>query len=579
MMIQNRVTGLSTPTFSESAGSQAQDPLKQSLAGCHGAGGGSFSSVSNSPISYGKTTSPDALQSGAAGTNSGQPTLQSALTQIAQLLRELLPLLLSRMSQNNQSSGTGGGQQGSGSSLGGSGQQGSGQNTSGTNNPIDFSKFASPSNNLPATNSGTSSSDSIKGTSLAAAPVSVNSPVKETSLAASPVTTSSTSSDTSSIKGTSLAASPVTTSSSGSTPAKETSTDNTTVSAPTSKSVAATLAADATHSVSSTSKVSATSATSEVSSSKSTGLAGMTGFAKAANTTGGAGGKVVTVSTVDELQKSLEGDEPTTIKLSKDLSSADKVVLKFGANKTLEGTSEGTGLHNIYLASDKTAGNDVFQNLNFTHDDRYRANGDIPLFISNGSGYWIDHNTFSGTKDKDATGLDKLLYVGGTADNVTLSNSVFKDNEYGVILGQPDDSASAKQTYGGYPRMTIANNVFDNLDVRAPGLMRQGKFDVYNNTINNFHLGYTIASNATVLSQSNYFNGGYDVNAKSSNSGVLDDKGDAAGFKDIGSNVSFKQSSATTDWVPDYSRTIKTPEEANAYNLANAGAGKGSFAS
>lgn len=91
------------------------------------------------------------------------------------------------------------------------------------------------------------------------------------------------------------------------------------------------------------------------------------------------------------------------------------------------------GLNNIYLASDKTAGNDVFRNLDFTHDARYRANGDIPLFISNGQGYWIDHNTFSGTKSKDATGLDKLLYVGGTADNVTLSNSEFKDNEYGVI--------------------------------------------------------------------------------------------------------------------------------------------------
>ncbi|MCX8959025.1 type III helper protein HopAK1 [Erwinia psidii] len=407
-----------------------------------------------------------------------------------------------------------------------------------------------------------------------------------TSLATAPA------SDNSTAKATSPAASSTTQSAGGNATAADTSAVSSTAGTTVSKLATSQSASDAVASVSSSSstskvasssstdKVASSSATSAVSASKSSGLSGMTGFAKAANTTGGAGGKVVTVSTVEELQKSLEGDEPTTIKLSKDLSSANKVVLKFGANKTLEGTSEGTGLHNIYLASDKTAGNDVFQNLNFTHDDRYRANGDIPLFISNGSGYWIDHNTFSGTKDKDATGEDKLLYVGGKADNVTLSNSVFKDNEYGVILGQPDDSASAKQTYGGYPRMTIANNVFDNLDVRAPGLMRQGQFDVYNNTINNFHLGYSIASNATVLSQSNYFHGGYDVNHKSSNAGVLDDKGDAAGFKDIGSNVSFKQKSATTNWVPtEYSRTVKTPEAANAYNLANAGAGKGGFAS
>ncbi|MEX5689790.1 pectate lyase family protein, partial [Pseudomonas silesiensis] len=78
-------------------------------------------------------------------------------------------------------------------------------------------------------------------------------------------------------------------------------------------------------------------------------------------------------------------------------------------------------------------------------------------------------------------------YVGGTADSVSLANSKFQNNEYGVILGQPHDSAQAKAEYKGYPRMTIANNVFSNLDVRAPGLMRHGQFDVLNNSIDNFH--------------------------------------------------------------------------------------------
>ncbi|WP_168393287.1 type III effector [Erwinia amylovora] len=305
------------------------------------------------------------------------------------------------------------------------------------------------------------------------------------------------------------------------------------------------------------------------------GLAGITGYAKAANTTGGSGGKVVTVSTVDELEKNLTGDEPTTIKLAKSLSASDKTVIKFGANKTLEGTSQGMGLNNIYLASDKTAGNDVFRNLDFTHDARYRANGDIPLFISNGQGYWIDHNTFSGTKSKDATGLDKLLYVGGTADNVTLSNSEFKDNEYGVILGQPDDSDASAQKYGGYPRMTIANNIFNNIDVRSPGLMREGKFDVYNNLIDNYNLGFTLAKNATVFSQANYFENGYDMNNRSSSSGSLNDYGNALGFRDVGSNVSFLQTSKGSASAPvEYSRSVMTAEAARNYDLANAGAGK-----
>lgn len=300
-------------------------------------------------------------------------------------------------------------------------------------------------------------------------------------------------------------------------------------------------------------------------------MSGMVGFAKASGTTGGNNGEVVTVNTVEELKKNLEDDKARTVRLGANLSADSKVTIKFGANKTLLGTDGGNGLHNIYLASGKNAGNDIFQNLNFTHDSRYRENGDMQMFISSGQKYWIDHNTYTGTKDQNPKGLDKLLYVGGTADNVSLTNSKFQNNEYGVILGQPDDSAAAKATYAGYPRMTIANNSFNNLDVRAPGLMRHGNFDVYNNLIDNFHLGFTATGDAHILSQANYFENGQDVARKASNKGVLDDYGDAH-FKDIGSNVSFTQKSPVTVWTPSYHRDVKTAEQAKAYDLANAGA-------
>ncbi|KPW37473.1 Type III helper protein HopAK1 [Pseudomonas coronafaciens pv. atropurpurea] len=119
--------------------------------------------------------------------------------------------------------------------------------------------------------------------------------------------------------------------------------------------------------------------------------------------------------------------------------------------------------------------------------------------------------------------------------------------------------------------MTIADNVFSNLDVRGPGLFRQGEFDVFNNSIDKFHLGFTATGNATILSQANYFSNGVDVSHKASNRGVLDDYGDAH-FKDIGSNVSFTQKSSTTEWTPSYNRDIKTAQEARAYDQANAGA-------
>ncbi|KPZ01937.1 pectate lyase family protein [Pseudomonas syringae] len=300
-------------------------------------------------------------------------------------------------------------------------------------------------------------------------------------------------------------------------------------------------------------------------------MSGIVGFAKEANTTGGNGGEVVTVNTVADLKKYMEDDKARTVKLGANLSADSKVTINFGANKTLLGTDKGNSLHNIYLASGKTASNDIFQNLNFDHDSRYRENGDMQMFISSGQKYWIDHNTYSGTKDQNPKGLDKLLYVGGKADNVSLTNSKFQNNEYGVILGQPDDSAQAKAEYKGYPRMTIANNVFSNLDVRAPGLMRHGLFHAYNNSIDNFHLGFTATGDATILSQANYFAKGVDVSDKASNSGVLDDYGDAH-FKDIGSNVSFTQKSAVTAWTPSYQSNIKTAEAARAYDLAHAGA-------
>ncbi|WP_024681947.1 type III helper protein HopAK1 [Pseudomonas syringae] len=300
-------------------------------------------------------------------------------------------------------------------------------------------------------------------------------------------------------------------------------------------------------------------------------MSGMIGFAKEANTTGGNNGEVVTVNTVADLKKYMEDDKARTVKLGANLSADSKVSINFGANKTLLGTDKGNTLHNIYLASGKTASNDIFQNLNFNHDARYRENGDMQMFISSGQKYWIDHITATGTKDQNPKGLDKLLYVGGKADNVSLTNSKFQNNEYGVILGQPDDSAAAKAEYKGYPRMTIANNVFSNLDVRAPGLMRHGQFDVFNNAIDNFHLGFTATGDATILSQANYFAKGVDVSNKASNSGVLDDYGDAH-FKDIGSNVSFTQKSPVTAWTPSYNRDVKTAEAARAYDLANAGA-------
>ncbi|MDW6003240.1 pectate lyase family protein [Vibrio mangrovi] len=326
--------------------------------------------------------------------------------------------------------------------------------------------------------------------------------------------------------------------------------------------------------------VSAAAKTSAVSSSQEAGsVAGMEGFAKVAKTTGGAGGETVTVNSVGELKEALSGDDPRIIKLGSNLSAAEKTDLEFGANKTIIGDGKNNQLHNIYLKSGDSAGNDIFQNLHFTHDDKYTANNDIPLYIDKGQGYWIDHSTFSGTKgDNYQGGKDKLLYVGGTADMVSLTNSKFENNEYGLILGYPEDTQAAADKYTGYPRMTIAHNDFENLDVRAPGLMRYGQFDVYNNHIDDFNLGFTAASNATIFSESNFFENGRNGGGQASLSGMLDDKGNAH-FTDVGSNISVQnQKSGETSWRGGpYERNVSSAEAAKQFATENAGVQDGTL--
>jgi pectin lyase len=318
--------------------------------------------------------------------------------------------------------------------------------------------------------------------------------------------------------------------------------------------------------------------TSKVTSSQRLGSTeGMEGFAKAAGVKGGTGGETVTVNSVGELKQALAGDEPRIIKLGSDISATEKTNLEFGANKTLVGDGDNNKLHNIYLRSGEGAGNDVFQNLHFSHDAKYNANGDIPLYIDKGEGYWIDHNTFSGTKDQqgaDDHSKDKLLYVGGTADNVSLTNSKFENNKYGLILGYPEDTKEASDKYSGYPRMTIAHNDFEDLSTRAPGLMRYGQFDVYNNHIDDFNLGFTAHTGATIVSEGNFFENGRNGGGQPSMVGVLADAGVAKGFIDIGSNISVEgQKSPETSWRGGpYDRNVMSAAEAKEFASNNAGA-------
>lgn len=311
-------------------------------------------------------------------------------------------------------------------------------------------------------------------------------------------------------------------------------------------------------------KISKASATSY----PTTGTNGMLGFAKSASVSGGGGGSVVYVGSASELQAYVSDNTPRVVVIAGNIAPTSKTRVTFGSNKTIIGSYAYNKIHNIYLAATSSSGNVIFQNLTFSHDAGINGNDDIQLYLNYGRGYWIDHCTFSGhSYSASGSDLDKLLYVGVYADYITMSQCKFMNHKYGLILGYPSDGAQG--TYDGYPRMSIFNNYFENVYVRAPGLFRYGHFHVKNNYINNFNLAFTISQNARIYSEGNYFGTG------ASNGGTLNDYGNGW-FTDADSYPTPSgQSSPQTTFFPwnSYSGYVKqTAEYAKQFATSWAGA-------
>ena len=279
------------------------------------------------------------------------------------------------------------------------------------------------------------------------------------------------------------------------------------------------------------------------------GTQNMEGFAKKGGTTGGTGGPVVYVQTLNDLRKALNGNKPTIVVITKNISSSRKYVIQLGANKSLIGSWKANVIDNVYFKASPRSKNIIFQNLYLKHNVKNIGNEETQVVLDCGSHYWIDHCTFDGQKI-DKKDLGKLLKVSELVDFVTISNSKFMNHEYGLIFGYPEDDPSVIEKYSNYPRVTIMFNMFQNLQARGPGLMRFGMFHVFNNYIISYHLGFTVGFQSKIYSENNYF----DEPTKYFE--ILDDKGNGF-FRDIGTKMIKKQTSKITTWNPssDYKYT------------------------
>lgn len=253
--------------------------------------------------------------------------------------------------------------------------------------------------------------------------------------------------------------------------------------------------------------------------------------------------------------------------INSNITAATLTKVSLGANKTIVGSFQNRTLNNIHFRATTASQNIILQNLIFQHSVNIKDNDDIQLYLNYGSKYWIDHCSFVGHSWSDGDGsLDKLVYVGDKADYVTISHCYFGNHKYGLILGHPADDNNA--AYNGFPHLTICHSYFENMQVRAPGLMRYGYFHVYSNYINKFQLGFTLAQNANILSENNYFGEG------SANKGMLDDKGTGT-FTDTGSIPAItNQKSPKAQWTAssNYAYSAKSASEAKTFAAANAGA-------
>ncbi len=296
-------------------------------------------------------------------------------------------------------------------------------------------------------------------------------------------------------------------------------------------------------------------------------LTGLTGFALAAKVTGGWAGQVVSITTLDQLKANIGDTTPRVLVINSNISAASLTKVNMGANKTLIGSFQNRTLENIHLRATAQSQNIILQNIIFKHSASIKDNDDIQVYLNYGSQYWIDHCSFVGHNWSTTDGSeDKLVYIGEKADYATISNCFFGNHKYGLIFGHPADDN--KSEFNGYPRLTLCHNRFDNMEVRAPGLMRYGYFHVYNNYVNNFHLGFTLAQNANILSESNYFGEG------SQNNGMLDDKGTGT-FTDTNSVPAItRQKSPNAKWTArsNYNYTLKTAAQAREFTQKNAGA-------
>ncbi|SDS75124.1 pectinesterase [Pseudarthrobacter equi] len=215
-----------------------------------------------------------------------------------------------------------------------------------------------------------------------------------------------------------------------------------------------------------------------------------------AGTTGGQAGRIVTASTIAQLQEYASAAEPLVIFISGSLTADQYVKIPVAANKSFIGTGAGAEVVNAGFKLINVS-NVIFRN--FTVRDSYipgdwdgkRPDNDRDgIQLDTSHHVWVDHMKFERMGDG-------LIDTRKDSDYLTYSWNVFADNNKALGVGW---------TANAVTKMTIHHNWIRNTTQRNFSLDNTAAAHVYNNYLQDVgQYGMMGRNNAKVVLEGNYF--------------------------------------------------------------------------
>ncbi len=332
---------------------------------------------------------------------------------------------------------------------------------------------------------------------------------------------------------------------------------------------------------------------------------------------GGAGASsenTITISSYDELvakKDILSSDEPKIIIISGTISTKDNSnpllseKYTIGSNSTVYGDTSNQGrLQNIEFIVEGE--NVIIRNMMFgeviSWDGYTKSGADDALSLNGATHVWVDHCEFQShltPQNLDGNEItsgdyystdekwkkdfyDGLLDIKNGSTWITISNCYFHDHWKACLCASGDGAANKNTTTGATDedmRLTFYNNYWKDINARQP-LFRWGKAHIFNSyfysassDMSGSSTGINCRAGSNVYIDNNTFENiktpiGYYNDTSASNTGYWVNKDNT--FLSCTNSVE----SSSTSYVPPYSWTPKSANEAKTYVQSNAGVGK-----